>query len=143
MVIRRGRTSRFIGPAFRAAERADLDRLARVTGMGTGTAVRDADAPGGGKAVALLDPSGIPVRVGHCAERLPELPGQRPLLLNAGTDHRRVNDTHWTGTWTRGCGAGNERRLPSLLCCRRDDEKRSCLRTYLARQSEAALCERS
>ncbi|MYS88734.1 2,3-dihydroxybiphenyl 1,2-dioxygenase, partial [Streptomyces sp. SID5464] len=31
MVIRRGRTSRFIGPAFRAAERADLDRLARAT----------------------------------------------------------------------------------------------------------------
>lgn len=31
MVIRRGRTSRFIGSAFRAAERADLDRLARAT----------------------------------------------------------------------------------------------------------------
>ncbi len=36
MVIRRGRTSRFIGPAFRAAERADLDRLARHGHVRTG-----------------------------------------------------------------------------------------------------------
>jgi catechol 2,3-dioxygenase-like lactoylglutathione lyase family enzyme len=88
-VIRKGRTSRFIGPAFRAAERADLDRLARATGMD----VRDTDAPGGGKAVGLLDPSGFPDRVVHCAEQLPELPGQRPLTLNVGTEHRRTNAT--------------------------------------------------
>lgn len=87
MVIRRGRTSRFIGPAFRAADPRDLDRLARVMG----TAVRDADVPGGGKAVDLLDPSGFPVRVVHCAEALPALPEQRPLLLNFGTEHRRTN----------------------------------------------------
>ncbi|GAV44162.1 VOC family protein [Streptomyces acidiscabies] len=87
MVIRRGRTSRFIGPAFRAAGRADLDRLARATGA----AVREADVPGGGRVVDLLDPSGIPVRVVHCAEQLPELPGQQPVLLNFGTDHRRTN----------------------------------------------------
>ncbi|MFI6341283.1 VOC family protein [Streptomyces sp. NPDC050535] len=87
MVIRRGRTSRFIGPAFRAAEQADLDRLARATG----TDVRAADVPGGGKMVGLLDPSGFPVRVVHCAEQLPELPEQQPLLLNFGTEHRRTN----------------------------------------------------
>ncbi|MFC1439011.1 VOC family protein [Streptacidiphilus sp. N1-10] len=85
-VIRRGRTSRFIGPAFRAAERADLDRLARATG----TEVRGAGVPGGGSAVGLLDPSGLPVRVVHCAEQLPELPGQQPLLLNSGTEQRRT-----------------------------------------------------
>ncbi|AVH57634.1 MULTISPECIES: VOC family protein [Streptomyces] len=89
MVIRRGRASRFIGPAFRAAEQADLDRLAGATG----TAVRDASVPGGGKAVDLLDPSGFPVRVVHCAEQLPALPEQQPLLLNFGTDHRRTNAT--------------------------------------------------
>jgi catechol 2,3-dioxygenase-like lactoylglutathione lyase family enzyme len=88
-VIREGRTSRFIGPAFRAAERPDLDRLARATG----SAVRDADVPGGGKAVDLLDPSGLPVRVVHCAEPLPALPGQQPQLLNFGTEHRRTNAT--------------------------------------------------
>ncbi|MFJ9377266.1 VOC family protein [Streptomyces sp. NPDC101455] len=89
MVIRKGRASRFIGPAFRAAERADLDRLARVTG----NAVREADVPGGGRTVDLLDPSGLPVRVVHCGEELPALPEQQPQLLNFGTDHRRVNAT--------------------------------------------------
>ncbi|MER5427569.1 VOC family protein [Streptomyces sp. NPDC002588] len=87
MVIRRGRRSRFIGPAFRAADPADLDRLARATG----TDVRNADVPGGGRAVTLLDPSGFPVRVVHCAQQLPELPGQQPLPLNFGTGHRRTN----------------------------------------------------
>ncbi|MFK0151736.1 VOC family protein [Streptomyces sp. NPDC090493] len=87
MVIRKGRTGRFTGPVFRAAERSDLDRLARATG----TEVRDADVPGGGRAVSLLDPSGFPVRVVHCGERLPALPGQRPLVLNSGTGHRRTN----------------------------------------------------
>ncbi|MFE2970508.1 VOC family protein [Streptomyces sp. NPDC059340] len=89
MVIRRGRASRFIGPAFRAAERADLDRLARATG----STVRDIGVPGGGQSIALLDPSGLPVRVVHCAEQLPALPEQEPLILNFGTDHRRTNAT--------------------------------------------------
>nr|WP_168515407.1 VOC family protein [Streptomyces sp. S1D4-11]QIZ00630.1 2,3-dihydroxybiphenyl 1,2-dioxygenase [Streptomyces sp. S1D4-11] len=89
MVIRRGRASRFIGPAFRAAERADLDRLARATG----STVRDIGVPGGGQSIALLDPSGLPVRVVHCAEQLPALPEQEPLILNFGTDHRRRNAT--------------------------------------------------
>ncbi|MFH8388518.1 VOC family protein [Streptomyces sp. NPDC018036] len=87
MVIRRGQTSRFIGPAFRAAERSDLDRLARATG----SAVRDIGVPGGGQSIALLDPSGFPVRVVHGAEQLPALPEQQPLLLNSGTEHRRTN----------------------------------------------------
>ncbi|NUS87514.1 MAG: 2,3-dihydroxybiphenyl 1,2-dioxygenase, partial [Streptomyces sp.] len=89
MVIRKGGTSRFIGPAFKAAERADLDRLARVTG----SSVREADAPGGGQAVDLLDPSGLPVQVVHCGEELPAQPEQQPQLLNVGTDRRRVNAT--------------------------------------------------
>ncbi|MEU3827584.1 VOC family protein [Streptomyces sp. NPDC029080] len=86
MVIRRGRTSRFVGPAFRAGEPSDLDRLARATG----TTVRDADVPGGGRAVDLLDPSGFPVRVVHSGEELRALPEQEPLPLNFGSEHRRV-----------------------------------------------------
>ncbi|MEU6883353.1 VOC family protein [Streptomyces sp. NPDC046712] len=89
MVIRRGNASRFIGPAFRAAERSDLDRLARATG----SAVRNIGVPGGGHAVTLLDPSGFPVQVVHCAEQLPALGEQQPLLLNFGTEHRRTNAT--------------------------------------------------
>ncbi|WNO76894.1 VOC family protein [Streptomyces sp. AM8-1-1] len=89
MVIRKGPASRFIGPAFRAAERTDLDRLARATG----STVRDIGVPGGGQSVALLDPSGLPVRVVHCAEQLPALPEQQALILNFGSDHRRTNAT--------------------------------------------------
>ncbi|MFC8257203.1 VOC family protein [Streptomyces sp. NPDC057291] len=89
MVIRLGRASRFVGPAFRAAERADLDRLARATG----STVRDIDVPGGGQSVALLDPSGLTVRVVYCAEQLPALPEQQPLILNFGTEPRRTNVT--------------------------------------------------
>ncbi|MEU3856461.1 VOC family protein [Streptomyces sp. NPDC028722] len=88
MVIRRGSTSRFIGPAFRAAESADVDRLARAVGH----TVRDIDVPGGGRSVALLDPSGLPLRVVHCAE-LPALPEPPPLTLNTGIGHRRTNAT--------------------------------------------------
>lgn len=89
MVIRPGRASRFVGPAFRAAERADLDRLARATG----STVRDIDVPGGGQSVALLDPSGLTVRVVYCAEQLSALPEQQPLILNFGTEPRRTNVT--------------------------------------------------
>lgn len=89
MVIRRGSSSRFLGPAFRAAERPDVDRLAAAVGH----TVRDIDVPGGGRSVALFDPSGLPVRVVHCAEALPALPEQEPLILNFGTDQRRTNTT--------------------------------------------------
>ncbi|MFD8193876.1 VOC family protein [Streptomyces wuyuanensis] len=89
MVIRRGRASRFLGPAFRAAERSDVDRLAAAVGH----PVRDIDVPGGGRSVALFDPSGLPVRVVHCAEPLPTLPGQQPLILNTGIEGRRTNTT--------------------------------------------------
>ncbi|MFI5972829.1 VOC family protein [Streptomyces sp. NPDC051452] len=89
MVIRRGQASRFVGPAFRAAERADLDRLARATGSD----VRDIDVPGGGQSLALLDPSGFPVRIVHCGGPLPALPEQQPLILNTGTGRRRTNAT--------------------------------------------------
>jgi catechol 2,3-dioxygenase-like lactoylglutathione lyase family enzyme len=89
MVIRHGRTSRFIGPAFLSAEPSDLDRLARATGG----AVQEIDVPGGGQSVSLLDPSGLPVRVVHCAEQLPALSEQQPLILNVGTEPRRTNAT--------------------------------------------------
>ncbi|MFD9097726.1 VOC family protein [Streptomyces collinus] len=89
MVIRRGHASRFLGPAFHAAERGDLDRLARATDR----EVRDVDVPGGGQSVTLLDPSGFPVRVVHCVQQLPALPEQRPLILNTGVEGRRTNAT--------------------------------------------------
>ncbi|EFL19413.1 LOW QUALITY PROTEIN: 2,3-dihydroxybiphenyl-1,2-dioxygenase, partial [Streptomyces sp. C] len=87
VVLRRGRASRFLGPAFRAAERADLDRLARATGR----PVRDLGEFGGGRVVDLADPSGFPVRVVHGTEPLPALPERPPLLLNFGGRRPRTN----------------------------------------------------
>ena len=86
LAVHRGPRPRFTGAAFQAAARDDLDRLAR----GTGGAVT---AHWGGHAVALRDPSGIPVRVVHGVPDLPALPGRAPLPLNFGPAPARVNAT--------------------------------------------------
>jgi catechol 2,3-dioxygenase-like lactoylglutathione lyase family enzyme len=88
LVVCRGPRARFAGPAFQAAERDDLDRLARGTG-GTVTAHQ------GGHAVLLRDPSGFPVRVVHGVPEFPALPERAPLPLNFGTEPARVNATQW------------------------------------------------
>ncbi|MGW6467398.1 VOC family protein [Streptomyces rubiginosohelvolus] len=89
MVIRKGPTSRFLGPAFLAADRSDLDRLAEATGR----RVHASPEYGGGHLVDLMDPSGIPVRVVHGVDEHPALPGQQPLLLNMGAQAARINTT--------------------------------------------------
>ena len=71
LVIHRGPRARFVGPAFAASDRNDLERLARRTG-GTVTAHQ------GGHAVRLRDPSGFPVRVVHGVPDLPALPECAP-----------------------------------------------------------------
>ncbi|GAA3624997.1 VOC family protein [Nonomuraea rosea] len=87
VVVRRGPRSRFLGPAFRAAEAADLGRLAATTGSD----VRELGELGGGRVIELRDPSGFPVRVVHGVTDLPPLPEQHPLTLNVGVDPRRIN----------------------------------------------------
>jgi len=77
LVVRRGPRARFVGPAFTAAARGDLDRLARGAG-GTVTAHR------GGHGVLLRDPSGYPVRVVYGVPELPALPERAPLPVNSG-----------------------------------------------------------
>ena len=77
LVVRRGPRPRFVGPAFQAAARDDLDRLARGTG-GTVTAHR------GGHGVLLRDPSGYPVRVIHGVPELAALPERAALPMNVG-----------------------------------------------------------
>ncbi|MGW1662713.1 VOC family protein [Streptomyces microflavus] len=89
LVIRRGPASRFLGPAFLAADRSDLDRLAEATGR----RVRPLREYGGGHVVDLLDPSGTPVRVVHGVTEHPALPGQRPLPLNTVGHATRINAT--------------------------------------------------
>src|SRR4029453_11315596 len=63
LVVRRGAASRFVGPAFAADARTDLERLARAADA----AVRPHR---GGYAVDLVDPSGFPVRVVHGSPEL-------------------------------------------------------------------------
>jgi catechol 2,3-dioxygenase-like lactoylglutathione lyase family enzyme len=87
LVIRRGPVSRFAGPAFFAAERRDLFRLAEATG----TEVRRLGGQETGDVLDLRDPSGFTVRVVHGVPVLPELPGQQALTLNFGTEHPRIN----------------------------------------------------
>jgi catechol 2,3-dioxygenase-like lactoylglutathione lyase family enzyme len=88
VVIRKGTRSRFVAAAFRAADRSDLNRLARANDV----PVRELHGPGGGAVVDLQDPSGIPVRVVADVEHVPELPRQKPLVFNFG-EVKRANAT--------------------------------------------------
>ncbi|MET8312050.1 VOC family protein [Micromonospora sp. NPDC005173] len=87
VLIRRVRRSRFIGPAFRAAEPEDVLRLADATG----TAIAPLPESLGGVTVDLVDPSGARVRVVAGTHELPALPTQAPLTFNFGHDVTRAN----------------------------------------------------
>jgi catechol 2,3-dioxygenase-like lactoylglutathione lyase family enzyme len=89
VVIRRGPRSRFVGPAFLAADSRDVVRLAEATGREVATLPENR----GGVGVDLVDPSGVRVRVVADTHRLPALPAQQPLSWNVGHDPTRVNAT--------------------------------------------------
>ncbi|MBF6174963.1 VOC family protein [Nocardia blacklockiae] len=89
VLVRSGGRSRFLGPAFRAADSADLLRLAEATGT---RAVALPESLGG-STVDLADPSRLRVRVVAGTHELEALPSQRPRLLNVGHEVSRVNDT--------------------------------------------------
>ncbi|WP_346533276.1 VOC family protein [Micromonospora sp. DPT] len=87
VLIRRGPRSRFIGPAFRAAEPQDVLRLADATG----TTIAPLPESLGGVTVDLVDPSGARVRVVADTHELPALPTVAPLTFNVGHDVARTN----------------------------------------------------
>ncbi|GAB0104137.1 VOC family protein [Nocardia sp. JMUB6875] len=89
VLIRRGGRSRFVGPAFRAADSADLLRLADATGT---RAVPLPDSLGG-LTVDLVDPSRLRVRVVAETHELEALPTQQPHVFNFGDEVARVNAT--------------------------------------------------
>lgn len=89
VLIRRGTRSRFVGPAFRAADSTDVLRLADAVGA----AVVPLPESLGGIAVELADPSALRVRVVSDTFELPALPAPAPLPLNVGRCVARVNDT--------------------------------------------------
>jgi Glyoxalase/Bleomycin resistance protein/Dioxygenase superfamily len=89
LILRRGPRSRFVGTAFKAADEADLLRLANATGATS----RPLPETIGGLTVDLVDPSGIPVRVVAGTHELEALPAQSPHTFNFGHDLRRTNAT--------------------------------------------------
>jgi hypothetical protein len=89
VLIRRGPRSRFIGPAFVAADQSDVLRLADATGA----TVRALPETLGGVAVNLVDPSGLAVRVVTGTHQLEALPAEEPHVFNFGHELRRVNST--------------------------------------------------
>ncbi|MET8425675.1 VOC family protein [Nocardia sp. NPDC004860] len=89
VLVRRGNRSRFVGPAFRAAETGDLLRLGEETGR------RPQPLPEsiGGLGLDLVDPSGLRVRVVADTHELPGLPAQQTQVFNSGHEILRVNAT--------------------------------------------------
>src|SRR5512133_2769713 len=80
VLIRKGPRSRFLGVAFRAADSADVLRLAEATGR----PVTKLPESLGGVSVDLVDPNGQRVRVVANTHELPVLPGQALLTFNFG-----------------------------------------------------------
>ena len=89
VIVRAGARSRFIGPAFVAADESDLLRLADHLGL----ALRPLPELLGGVTVDAVDPSGARVRVVAGCHQLPAISGQAPLVHNFGHETSRVNDT--------------------------------------------------
>ena len=89
VIIRRGPRSRFVGTAFAADDRADVERLASATGARPRTLPERL----GGVAVDLTDPNGIPVRVVAGTNEPAGLPAQQPHTFNFGHELRRTNAT--------------------------------------------------
>lgn len=89
VLIRRGPRSRFVGMAFKAADEADVRRLANASGART----RALPETIGGITVDLIDPGGIPVHVVAGTHRLEALPSQVAHTFNFGHELRRANAT--------------------------------------------------
>jgi catechol 2,3-dioxygenase-like lactoylglutathione lyase family enzyme len=87
VVVRRGRRSRFVGTAFRAAGPEDLARLATVPGARPDRLPESL----GGATVDLWDPSGSLVRVVSGTRELLAEPGQSPQTINVGHEVARAN----------------------------------------------------
>jgi catechol 2,3-dioxygenase-like lactoylglutathione lyase family enzyme len=87
VLIRRGPSSQFIGMAFKAADEADVRRLAEVTGGRT----RALPETIGGITVDLVDPSGLPIHVVAGTHQHEALPLQPPHIFNFGHKLQRAN----------------------------------------------------
>jgi catechol 2,3-dioxygenase-like lactoylglutathione lyase family enzyme len=79
----------FLGVAFEATSRADLEAIARSDGAGP---VEPISEPGGGHRVRLADPNGIGIEVVHGIARPAPLPLPAARSLNTGALRLRLNE---------------------------------------------------
>jgi len=89
VIIHRADKPRYVGAAFKAADAADLVRLADAADSRVSALPEDL----GGVSLDLTDPSGARVRVVSDTHELPALPSQPTMTLNFGHDLNRVNAT--------------------------------------------------
>ena len=89
VIIHKGRTPRFLGPAFYAAETRDLLTLADTLG----TRVLPLPEMLGGSVVETADPSGLRVRIVADTDAAPALTEQLPQRWNVGGGIARANGT--------------------------------------------------
>jgi catechol 2,3-dioxygenase-like lactoylglutathione lyase family enzyme len=88
LIINKGARPEFVGPAFRAGDRTDLDRLARAAHCEVAALPEGL----GGHYIDLTDPSGMRVRVVAGLRDLPAASAQAPHSFNFGHQLARVND---------------------------------------------------
>jgi hypothetical protein len=87
-VAHRGSAARFVGAAFRASTRADLETLARATS----SRVEATREPGGGERVVLRDPAGFRVEVVHGIAEAAPLPARfEPAPRNTPDRKARID----------------------------------------------------
>jgi hypothetical protein len=89
VLVRKAPRSRFVGPTFRAADSSDVTRLAKATSA----KVEHLPETLGGRAVTLVDPNGMPVRLVADPHELSALPAPIPFTFNFGHELVRVNAT--------------------------------------------------
>ena len=89
VLIRQGPRSRFVGPAFRAADSADVVRLAEATGR----TVTKLPESLGGVEVDLRDPSGAPCGWSPTRTSWPRCPARSRWRCNVGHTVPRANAT--------------------------------------------------
>jgi len=87
--VRRGDAARFIGFGLSVPSADDLKTLAKAVRL----RVEQADGPGGGSVVRLVDPLGVGVSAHHGFAAVAPEPVRAPIPYNAPNRTVRINDT--------------------------------------------------
>ncbi|MEM8937293.1 MAG: VOC family protein [Pseudomonadota bacterium] len=85
-MARKGKKNRFVSTAYRVAEFAELERLAKAFDV----QIENSEEPGGGRKITFSDPDGLGIEVFHGLEMVEPEPISPPRL-NEGAEKRRTN----------------------------------------------------